>query len=109
MSFIKSWFGGSKDEEKKTQDANAAAAASAGGEPSASPTTAAIAANQDPVPENEADEVLPENNRSLLAQVIEDCTRAGAEPVMCAPDVAHAHVVDHQSGQEMEQERKVRF
>ena len=34
-------------------------------------------------------------------------TRLGAVPVICAPNVAQAHVVDHQTGQEMEQERKV--
>ena len=41
------------------------------------------------------------------ASVLASITRHGFEPVIAAPDVAQAHVVDHQTGQELEQERKV--
>lgn len=63
MSFLKGWFGGGADKKE--------------GEP-ASPQSAAVANGtmpdsktlQEAVPEAEADEVLPEQNRSLLAQLI---------------------------------------
>ena len=34
-------------------------------------------------------------------------SRGGADPVVFAPDAAQAHVVDHQTGQEMDQSRNV--
>merc|ERR1719429_1020838 len=34
-------------------------------------------------------------------------TRAGLEPVIYAPDKLQAHVIDHQSGSPMDQERNV--
>jgi enhancing lycopene biosynthesis protein 2 len=34
-------------------------------------------------------------------------TRSGADPIIYAPDAEQAHVVDHQTGQEMEQTRNV--
>ena len=36
-------------------------------------------------------------------------TRGGADPVIYAPEADQAHVVDHQSGQEMPQTRGVIF
>ena len=36
-----------------------------------------------------------------------ELTRGGADPIVYAPDAAQAHVVDHQTGQEMDQSRNV--